>query len=237
MNIRFETGESILVSTAIGGNTCQACVQHLIEKHIQGHSWNGDFTAEDWDVINGCEVELMKQPVSFSPEFGAADLGKIDSELLHRYRKTDKDGNQHMPLYFDELHDDLTVTSQSVKSEQDLLWYREYIISHPALKPPMARIHLIRGLFREIRTYNLSADPIFQDFLTKASESCYVDWRTLITNGKSYVLLEVYWHKIPKADRVKVKPKYDGSLESLLGFMRHSCEHIEQKSRVSEYSF
>ncbi|RLM73656.1 hypothetical protein C2845_PM15G16500 [Panicum miliaceum] len=118
----------------------------MIESHILCYSWNGDFTMEDWDIINGCEVVLMKRPGTFTPGRGATDLGKLDSELSPWYVKKNKDGKEVEPLYFSELDHALNVLSTTIETEDDLRWYREYIRSFPAYMPPVARINLIHGL-------------------------------------------------------------------------------------------
>ncbi|KAL6841105.1 hypothetical protein ACP4OV_029074 [Aristida adscensionis] len=231
LDICFEPGKSVLVSTSLGSHIFRSCVRYLINCHIQGHSWNGQFKLEDWDLINGYELALATRPeASFTLACGAADLRQIDAQLIRLYLKNDKNGEEKTPLYFNDLDRTLSKASAAIKTE-DLGWFREYILAHPAYMPPIARINLIRGLFREVRTHNLDKGTPFEDILNDSSESCYGDWTVLVSTTTSAVLLNVYWHNVPEEERHKSPPPFENNLGGLLVFKRHACEHTEGKSR------
>lgn len=234
LKICFESGKSVLLSSDLGNHVLYSCVRYLLENHILGKSWNGNFELGDWDVINGSQIVLSKPPTEkFEIGFGAKDLAKLDALLLPKYQKDDKDGTKVTPLFFGQLDVDLTTTAAELK-EEDLPWYREYMLSNPAYQPPMARIDLIRGLYREIKTHNLSNDPTLHQILTDPAECRYDDWRVYILASKSSALIDLFWHGVSEDDRKKpdATPKYNKSLGSFLDLERNSCEHLEERTRV-----
>jgi len=104
---------------------------------LKNLTWNGEFDLSDMVVDNSTECLITKEPMRDESHCIAGDLRKIADIFMPMFNS-----GGEMALYFDVLQKDLSNASENEVKEKQ---FREYILSHPALKGSGLWIAACRG--------------------------------------------------------------------------------------------
>ncbi|XP_066371921.1 uncharacterized protein [Miscanthus floridulus] len=220
----FDGNFELCVASDIGMMLAHGFLVYVLNIHKQGRSWNGGFSTGDMVVENCFKCRITKISTQGKSHCRAADLHKI-AEIF----KSMFTNNEGMALYFDVLQKDLHEASNV---EVEVKWYREYIVSHPALKSSIARYNLECALHHAATSFR-SKDGLVRSILRKHNR-----WKELIphetTEGTpDTVLYGVFYHK---HDLTEGLDPYASTVGALLSYKRNLLQHGHEYIKVQDHT-
>ena len=227
---------SLTTIKPIFGGSFELCVAHdnvimlvhgflaeIFNSHSEGFTWNGRFSITDMVMVNHTKCRITKMPVR-GESCRAEDLRQFGMIFMQMFSC-----NREKPLYFVELEKDLCMASEEEVKEE---WFREYLLSHPALKRSMARYDLECGLHAAI-TFGGPGTRI-QSIL-----GVYSDWKalipteltenTLVTDSSLY---KVFWFNCEPIEGVD--NPFAATVGGLLAYKRNFLQYGNEYVKVHD---
>jgi len=135
--------------------------------------------------------------------------------------------NREKPLYFVELEKDLCMASEEEVKEE---WFREYLLSHPALKRSMTRYHLECGLQHAAKTFG-GPGTLIESVLGVPS-----DWKAIIPTKSTRStptnsLYRVFWY-----NGEHIKDPFQATVGGLLAYKRNYLQHGHEYVKVEDHT-
>lgn len=259
--------ESVTVLTELAQALLTGFLTEIREHHINGYSWNGQYDINDMMVVDNFECKITKQPYAYEePGSSGQEKSQIPGASFQAMKKEDpfdraravdvkrleqifapillfdKKGKKLEgdagPVFYESLQMDMSnVTPTQVKDER--FW--EYLLNHPALKPPILRstfVILLRTLIEQPEHLSDQVKMILQEVMS-------VDWRLGV--GRSDVLKEVYdyWTEEEKKkteekgteekgtrDKGVCRHPFERTHSGLVVYNRHFLQHANRIVKV-----
>lgn len=238
--------ETCRAASTFGTEAYLAILLFVIGKHRVGQSWDGDFAEQDVYFFRylgrPLECRILKSttpnPVALSkrdsfnleqctPLERKNDFGTVDVLMTPNYE--DADGN--LPVFLDELHEDLTDSLPSTVVQE---WFMENLEFNLALMSSAARKILTVAISNLIRSLKLSSKEDYDRILM---ESPYPkDWRVKFQDDEG-VMGGVYWYE--NEERNKEKDQYKDTMDSVIEYEKnihdHCHEYLEGEKRIDDF--
>ncbi|XP_066371980.1 uncharacterized protein [Miscanthus floridulus] len=221
----------LCVASDIGMMLVHGFLVYILDIHKRGLTWNGEFSTSDMVVGNCLKCRITLRPRLGKSHCRAADLHKIAEIFKPMFTN-----NEGMALYFDVLQNDLCEAS-NVEVEAE--WFREYLLSHLALKSSIRRYYLECALDHARDTIKSNGNPI-PSVLLEGS-----DWMSIIpheitkdTPCTVSSLYKVFWfNHDPTAGFHPFAPTNEGLLRYKRNFLQHVHKHIKVQDHTEIEQF
>ncbi|KAG2614271.1 uncharacterized protein LOC120704511 isoform X4 [Panicum virgatum] len=225
---------SLTTIKPIFGGSFELCVAHdnvimlvhgflveIFNSHSEGFTWNGRFSITDMVMVNHTKCRITKMPVR-GEYCRAEDLRQFGMIFMQMFSC-----NREKPLYFVELEKDLCMASEEEVKEE---WFREYLLSHPALKRSMTRYHLECGLQHAAKTFG-GPGTLIESVLGVSS-----DWKAIIPTKSTRStptnsLYRVFWY-----NGEHIKDPFQATVGGLLAYKRNYLQHGHEYVKVEDHT-
>jgi hypothetical protein len=217
-------------------------MDHMLEKHRQGICWDGKWSLEDWEIINGTHVVLSAQQL---PRRGRQqsdpDLHQMATLVLPEFRLLGQ-----LPSFMQHLQDKLTNLPLYPKEnpspgklhlpEHEFFgWYYIYLRYHPALMSPLARSNLLQGFYFIMDKLDYRKNN-FYDLVFNVA--WFDEWREDFYPPMSVdeVQYEVFWYKkTPTTDPAQMP--HANTYGGMLAYHRHLVQHSPDHGRTKVHVY
>lgn len=176
----------------------------LSRAHMDGRSWNGQWTLDDLRVNDKLEVEIAAQYCDDSTRLSKQhDFVRLANVLLPEYAV---DGQ--LPGFFRHLDQTLQSYIDQLRYGEAMLHkFHDFITNHPALKPSLTRLALIDDIYSDHQSLTRAAKKLLQAILN--STVLLTDWRQLIKDGRA-APIHVYVYEHHKREQSMRKKSNEG---------------------------
>lgn len=179
----------------------QGIIWFILMKHKSGFSWNGGFSINDIEVINGNIFIITKPPKKFTILEKLIEAMEKDflryAELFLKHRimmvlssahhkAHQVNGQYHVPYLteFYELFTNMRIYSTFWSNDDLAESFRDFIRHHPFLKPPLGIAHFLSGIYSACRSHDLrDPDAHFKDIISGFEQ----DWAGHLDSNNSMV--------------------------------------------------
>lgn len=238
--------ETCRAASTFGTELYLAILLFVLGKHRVGQSWDGDFAEQDVYFFRylgrPLECRILKSttpsPVALSkrdifnleqctPLERKNDFGTVDVLMTPNYE--DADGK--LPVFLDELHEDLKDALPSTVVQQ---WFIENLEFNLALMSSAARKILTVAISNLIRSLKLSSNEDYRRILTEPPYPR--DWRVRFQDDEG-VMGGIYWYE--NEERDKDKNLYKNTMESVIEYAKNTHDHchkyLEGEKRLDDF--
>uniref|UniRef100_R7WD83 Ubiquitinyl hydrolase 1 n=1 Tax=Aegilops tauschii TaxID=37682 RepID=R7WD83_AEGTA len=235
MDVYGHVGDQIMIPLPDKCAVIQGLTEHVISKHRDGYSWEGDFGIEDVDVYDG-KVVITKSPKLFeilpqiSPEMVTAMEKDFDSIAIKVLKKKFTHSDIYVP-YLLPFHRFLSGMERYAKWWSDRVMtkdLRELILHFPFYKPLRARMNLLVGIFDAWRSFDgKDMSTLIKKILERAPHASA--WLDEMKNVENQIILDVFCYKD------KNLSYYEEKLHFMVELFRHLAVHGTEKSFEYQY--
>lgn len=207
----------------------QKLLTYVTSAHIAGESWDGQWELSDWEVINGSEVWLRKDPVPYTDRMTCRrDLAGISAKVIPRLTHMGN-GKGMYPAFCAHLGRELRTRGTDSMSDTDFFgWFYTYLRFHPAVMSSKSRSGLLKGFYHTAVRLNYNTFEAYQEIF----EDYSLKWQKFLLKPRwtiHDVLWKVYWNgPAPATIPSPWDLRYGDTMGGLLILMRQLLEHTNR---------